>query len=161
MNIKSNISCQYQEKACHIQEYENCQNCTEYPDHFFLFFLRSACSPLPELHDFPDDSCYFLICNENVDREIKLPTHESTVTSQCPEEGEKPKGQQYEKANHDVDVRINYDDSVCCDGESPVSSPGEVTWTTFTTPTPAMERRCLLIVNFSRADKLKHVSSLN
>ena len=36
-------------------------------------------------------------------------------------------GQQYEKDNHDVEVLVNLEDSVCCDGESLVSSPGSVT----------------------------------
>ena len=47
----------------------------------------------------------------------------STVTFQCRCEGEKTKGQQYEKANHDVEVLVNLEDGVCCDGESLVSSP--------------------------------------
>ena len=76
-----------------------------------------------ELYDFSDDSCYLLICNENLNQEIKFPKHESTVKSQCPEEGYKPKGQWHENANHDQDVRIKYNDIVCCDCESLVTSP--------------------------------------
>ena len=52
-------------QACHIQEDENCQNCSEYRDYYFLFFLRSFFS-LPELYDFPDNSRNFLNWNENV-----------------------------------------------------------------------------------------------
>ena len=32
-------------------------------------------------------------------------------------------GHQYEKDNHDVEVLVNLEDGVCCDGESLVSSP--------------------------------------
>ena len=66
-------------------------------------------------------------------------------------------GHQYEKANHDVEVLVNLEDGVCCDGESLVSSPCGVTtlWTTFTTPTPAEELCQSRIINSSGADKLK------
>ena len=49
--------------------------------------------------------------------------HVSTVTFQCRCEGEKKMGQKHEEANHDVKVLVNLEDSVCCDGESLVSSP--------------------------------------
>ena len=51
----------------------------------------------------------------------------STVTFQCPCEGEKTKGHQDKKANDDVEILVNLEDGVCCDGESLVSSPGSVT----------------------------------
>ena len=63
-------------------------------------------------------------------------------------------GQQYKEANYDVEVLVNLEDVVCCDGESLVSSPGSDNWTTWTTPTPAEGLCQSRIINFSGADKL-------